>query len=149
MAARHQIKFIVVDYMQLMSGPGDARQQEVSNISRGIKALARELNVPVMCLSQLNRSPENREGQRPRMSDLRESGSIEQDADVVMMLHREEYYHTDREWAQSNPDKVGVAELIISKQRNGPTGTIGLQFDAETTRFNNLTRQGSPQVDEF
>jgi len=149
MVARHQIKFIVVDYMQLMSGPGDARQQEVSNISRGIKALARELEVPVMCLSQLNRSPESREGHRPRMSDLRESGSIEQDADVVMMLHREEYYHTDREWADSNPDKVGIADLIIAKQRNGPTGTITLQFDAETTRFNNLTHQGQRQVDDF
>ena len=141
MAARHGIRLIVVDYLQLMSAPGEARQQEVSNISRGIKALARELNTPVICLSQLNRSPENREGHRPRMSDLRESGSIEQDADVVAMLHREEYYHSDRDWAAANPDKVGVAELIIAKQRNGPTGTIELQFDQRTTRFNNATRQ--------
>ena len=139
--ARHGVKFIVVDYMQLMSAPGEARQMEVSNISRGIKAMARELRVPVMCLSQLNRSPESREGHRPRMSDLRESGSIEQDADMVMMLHREEYYHNDPEWAAANPDKVGLAELIIAKQRNGPTGTVHLQFDAQTTRFNNLTRQ--------
>ena len=141
MAARHDIRLFVVDYMQLMSGPGEARQQEVSNISRGIKALARELNTPVICLSQLNRSPENREGHRPRMSDLRESGSIEQDADVVAMLHREEYYHTDRDWAVANPDKVGIAELIIAKQRNGPTGTIELQFEQRTTRFNNISRR--------
>jgi len=139
MAARHDIKAVIVDYMQLMSAPGsDSRQQEVSDISRGIKALARELNVPVICLSQLNRSPEGREGHRPRMSDLRESGSIEQDADVIMLLHREEYYHSDQDWAQENPDKVGVAELIIAKQRNGPTGTVNLQFSAQTTRFNNL-----------
>lgn len=143
LAARQDITLIIVDYLQLMSGPGEARQQEVSNISRGIKALARELGVPVICLSQLNRSPESREGHRPRMSDLRESGSIEQDADVVMMLHREEYYHTDREWTAANPDKAGVAELIIAKQRNGPTGTIELQFDAQTTRFNNLAHRPS------
>jgi replicative DNA helicase len=143
MASRHDIKLVIVDYMQLMSGPGEARQQEVSNISRGIKALARELNVPVICLSQLNRAAESREGHRPRMSDLRESGSIEQDADVVMMVHREEYYH-DREWAAANPDKVGVAELIITKQRNGPTGTIDLHFDARTTRFNNMTHSQPP-----
>lgn len=139
LAARHDMKAVFVDYMQLMSSPGsESRQQEVSELSRGIKALARELNVPVVCLSQLNRGPESREGHRPRMSDLRESGSIEQDADVVMMLHREEYYHTGPDWAAENPDKVGVAELIIAKQRNGPTGTIGLQFNNQTTRFNNL-----------
>lgn len=149
MAARHDIKFIVVDYLQLMSGPGEARQQEVSNISRGIKALARELSVPVMCLSQLNRSPENREGHRPRMSDLRESGSIEQDADVVIMLHREEYYHTDREWAAANPEEVGAAEAIISKQRNGPTGTVELQFDQRTTRFNNRSRSQTQAAAPF
>ena len=99
--------------------------------------------MPIICLSQLNRSPEGREDHRPRMSDLRESGSIEQDADVVMMLHREEYYHTDPEWADDNADKMGVAEVILTKQRNGPTGTVGLQFNANTTRFNNLTRLGS------
>src|SRR5690606_1031450 len=103
---------------------------------------ARELSVPVICLSQLNRGPESREGHRPRMSDLRESGSIEQDADVVMMLHREEYYHSDAEWQQENPDKVGVAELIIAKQRNGPTGTVAMQFNNSTTRFNNLATSG-------
>lgn len=140
MAARFDLKAVFVDYLQLMSAPGsESRQQEVSVMSRGIKALARELSVPVVCLSQLNRSPEGREDHRPRMSDLRESGSIEQDADVVMMLHREEYYHNaDPDWAQDNPEKAGVAEVILAKQRNGPTGTVHLQFSASSTRFNNL-----------
>ena len=111
-------------------------------MSRSIKALARELDVPVVCLSQLNRSPEAREGHRPRMSDLRESGSIEQDADVILMLHREEYYH-DQEWCEEHPDKVGIAEVIITKQRNGPTGSVKLQFSGQTTRFNNLAPQFS------
>ncbi|WP_432797895.1 replicative DNA helicase [Poriferisphaera sp. WC338] len=133
--SRYGIKMIMIDYMQLMSAPGaDSRQQEVSNISRGIKALARELSVPVICLSQLNRSSEGREGHRPRMSDLRESGSIEQDADVVAMLHREDYYHRGEEDYQDN----NIAELIIAKQRNGPTGVVKLHFDGGTTRFNNL-----------
>ncbi len=143
LAARHHIKAIVIDYLQLMSAPGvESRQQEVSLISRSVKELARELSVPVVCLSQLNRAAENREGHRPRMSDLRESGSIEQDADVILMLHREEYYHHDPEWKQEHPDEVGVAELIIAKQRNGPTGTVRLQFNAQTTRFNNLAQGG-------
>lgn len=136
MAARHDIEAIFVDYMQLMNSPdSESRQQEVSMISRGIKALARELNVPVICLSQLNRSPEGREDHRPRMSDLRESGSIEQDADVVMMLHREEYYHPDPDWAEEHPDKKGLAEIILAKQRNGPTGAVLLHFNEKTTRF--------------
>ena len=140
LAARFDIQAVFVDYLQLMSAPGsESRQQEVSVISRGIKSLARELNVPVICLSQLNRSPEAREGHRPRMSDLRESGSIEQDADVVMMLHREEYYHSsDEQWAEENPDKIGVGELVLAKQRNGPTGSVPLQFNSNTTRFSNL-----------
>ncbi len=135
LAARHDIKCIVIDYLQLMSAPGsESRQQEVSNLSRGIKALARELSVPVLCLSQLNRQAEQREGHRPRMSDLRESGSIEQDADVVMMLHREDYYHKgDEEYVDTNQ-----AEVILAKQRNGPTGTVKLAFHGPTTRFNNL-----------
>ena len=139
MAARFDVKAVFVDYLQLMNAPGsESRQQEVSLMSRGIKALARELNVPVICLSQLNRSPEGREDHRPRMSDLRESGSIEQDADVVMMLHREEYYHSSNpDWADQNPDKIGLAELVLAKQRNGPTGNVPLQFNAATTRFNN------------
>jgi len=135
LAARHDIAAIFVDYLQLMSAPGsESRQQEVSTISRGIKALARELSVPVVCLSQLNRQAEAREGHRPRMSDLRESGSIEQDADVVMMLHREDYYHR----GEDGYEMTHVAELIIAKQRNGPTGAVKLQFDGATTRFNNL-----------
>ena len=135
LAARHDIKAIMVDYLQLMSAPGsESRQQEVSNISRGIKALARELSVPVICLSQLNRAAEQREGHRPRMSDLRESGSIEQDADVIMMLHREDYYHRGEE----DYEDTNTAEVIVAKQRNGPTGVVKLQFNGATTRFQNL-----------
>jgi len=130
------IRLIVVDYLQLMTSPGsESRVQEVGEISRGIKALARELMVPILCLSQLNRNPEGRESKRPMLSDLRESGSIEQDADVVMMLHREEYYHNDEKWRMENPDKLGASDLIIAKQRNGPTGTVPLQFNHRTTRF--------------
>lgn len=139
MATQHNVRCIMVDYLQLLTAPGssrESRQVEVSAISRGIKGLARELNIPVICLSQLNRASEQREGNRPRMSDLRESGSIEQDADVVMLLHREEYYHQgDPEWAENNPDKAGLAELIVAKQRNGPTGAVRLTWDARTTRF--------------
>ena len=138
MAAKHSIKAVIIDYMQLMSSGGrvESRQVEVSEISRGVKAMARELQMPVICLSQLNRAAESREGHRPRMSDLRESGSIEQDADVIMLLHREDYYHKDDpEWVDNNPDKMGVAELILTKQRNGPTGTIVLSWIAQSTRF--------------
>jgi len=135
LAARHDIKAVVVDYLQLMTASkSESRQQEVSTLSRGIKAMARELNVPVICLSQLNRASEGRDGHRPRMSDLRESGSIEQDADVVMLLHREDYYHRGED--DYIPDNI--AELIIAKQRNGPTGTVKLQFHGPTMRFNNL-----------
>ncbi|MCP3904215.1 MAG: replicative DNA helicase [Planctomycetes bacterium] len=138
MVAKHRVDAIIIDYMQLM-GSGrrvESRQQEISEISRGIKAMARELNVPVICLSQLNRAAEQREGHRPRMSDLRESGSIEQDADVIMMLHREEYYHQgDQDWAVNNPEKCGIAEVILAKQRNGPTGVVKLSWVSEFTRF--------------
>ena len=137
MALQYDIKLILVDYLQLLRGSSkESRQQEVAEISRGIKALARELNIPVVCLSQLNRASENREDHRPRMSDLRESGSIEQDADAVMMLHREEYFHNgDPEWTEAHPEKVGLAELIIAKQRNGPTGTVKLTWVPESTKF--------------
>ena len=148
--ARHGISCIIIDYLQLMSAPSSAResrQVEVSAISRGIKALARELSVPVVCLSQLNRAAESREGHRPRMSDLRESGSIEQDADVIMLLHREEYYHVgDDQWMQDNPESVGLAEVIIAKQRNGPTGAVKLTWDPNTTRFFNHSTASAPQA---
>lgn len=133
---RHDIQAVFIDYLQLMSAPSagrDGRQNEVSAISRGVKALARELAVPVVCLSQLNRAAEQREGHRPRMSDLRESGSIEQDADVIMMLHREDYFHRgEEEYVDDN-----MAEVIINKQRNGPTGSVKLMFHGPTTRFHN------------
>ena len=135
---QHGIEAIFIDYLQLMSAGtrSENRQVEVSDISRGIKAMARELEVPVICLSQLSRKSEDRPGHRPQMSDLRESGSIEQDADVVMMLHREEYYHQgDDDWGEANPDKRGLAELIIAKQRNGPTGVVRLTWDSRVTRF--------------
>jgi len=136
LAHEKDIQAVFVDYLQLMSSPGaESRQQEVSEISRGIKALARELKVPVVALSQLNRNPAGRADNRPLLSDLRESGSIEQDADVVMMLHREEYYHKDEAWRIENEDKIGLCEVIIAKQRNGPTGIVNLHFNSETTRF--------------
>jgi replicative DNA helicase len=141
----------MIDYLQLLTSPGaarESRQVEVSTISRGIKALARELDLPVVCLAQLNRASEQREGNRPRMADLRESGSIEQDADVIILLHREDYYHVqDENWAIENPDKIGVAELIIAKQRNGPTGVVKLKWDAATTRFKNLDEHAQAPMD--
>jgi replicative DNA helicase len=139
---QHGIEAIFIDYLQLMSAGtrSENRQVEVSDISRGIKAMARELEVPVICLSQLSRKSEDRPGHRPQMSDLRESGSIEQDADVVMMLHREEYYHQgDDDWSEANPDKRGLAELIIAKQRNGPTGVVRLTWDSRVTRFRDFS----------
>jgi len=141
--SRHNIRCVIVDYLQLMSlgtGQAESRQQEVSEMSRYIKALARELNIPVVVLSQLNRSPEGREDHRPRMSDLRESGSIEQDADVVMLLHREDYYHKGEEGYQAN----NAAEIIIAKQRNGPTGSVKLMFREQFTRFENVSFAEEP-----
>ncbi|MEO1129041.1 MAG: replicative DNA helicase [Planctomycetota bacterium] len=146
MVARHGVKCIFVDYLQLMSAPSssrDGRQQEVSAISRGIKALARDLEIPIVCLAQLNRGAEQREGHRPRMADLRESGSIEQDADVIALLHREAYYHVgDNEWLTENEDKINLAELIIAKQRNGPTGVVKFTWEAQTTRFRTYAGYG-------
>jgi replicative DNA helicase len=138
---QHDIKCVMIDYMQLMDNPGpESRQQQISEISRGVKAVARELNIPVICLSQLNRQSEGRDGHRPRMSDLRESGSIEQDADVIALLHREDYYR------MSEPDfqPDNIAEVIIAKQRNGPTGTVKLTFLNKTTRFENLATGSDP-----
>lgn len=138
---QHDIKCIMIDYMQLMDNPGpESRQQQISEISRGVKSVARELNIPVICLSQLNRAAEGRDGHRPRMSDLRESGSIEQDADVIMLLHREDYYR--KQDPDFQPDNV--AEVIIAKQRNGPTGPVKLTFDDSTMRFKNRATGAEP-----
>lgn len=127
----HGIDMIVIDYLQLMSGSGESRQQEVSEISRSIKALAKEMQCPVIALSQLSRAPEQRTDHRPMLSDLRESGSIEQDADIVMFLYRDEYY--DKETEDKN-----VAECIIAKQRNGPTGTVKLAWLGQFSKFGRL-----------
>lgn len=137
-----KLDLIIVDYLQLMSGGGkryENRTQEVSAISRGLKALAKELTVPVIALSQLSRAPESRGGDhRPQLADLRESGSIEQDADVVAFIFREEVYKQD------DPDLQGKAELIIAKQRNGPTGRVKLAFIKNCTRFESLAEDGLP-----
>ena len=141
-AEQPDLGLIVVDYLQLMHGGGgnqENRQQEVSSISRGLKGLAKELGVPIVSLSQLSRAPEQRADHRPQLSDLRESGSLEQDADLVMFLYRPEYYVTKEEAAEKGLQ--GKAELIIGKQRNGPTGTVDLFFRKECTRFENFTRQ--------
>lgn len=127
---------ILIDYLQLMEGGSDNRVQELSKITRSLKGLARELNTPIIALSQLSRGVESRTNKRPMMSDLRESGSIEQDADLVMMLYREEYYEPD------TPDR-GIAEVIIAKHRNGPVGTVKLLFEPQFTRFRNLANPNS------
>ena len=132
----HDLRVIIIDYLQLMSGSGrgsDSRQQEISEISRSLKALARELNVPVLALSQLSRAVEQRPDHRPMLSDLRESGAIEQDADVVMFIYRDDYYNKDSE-------QKGVAEIIIAKQRNGPIGTVNLAWLPDYTKFANIQK---------
>ena len=132
----HDLKIVIIDYLQLMSGSGrgsDSRQQEISDISRSLKALARELNVPVVALSQLSRAVEQRPDHRPMLSDLRESGAIEQDADVVMFIYRDDYYNKDT-------DKKGIAEIIIAKQRNGPIGTVELVWMPDYTKFANIKK---------
>jgi len=138
-ADQPDLGLIVIDYIQLMNAAAAAenRQQEVSAISRGLKALAKELAVPIIALSQLSRAPEQRADHRPQLSDLRESGSLEQDADLVMFLYRPEYYVSDREAEQN--DLRGKAELIIGKQRNGPTGQVDLYFRRECARFESLS----------
>ncbi len=130
------LEIVIIDYLQLMSGSGrgnESRQQEISDISRSLKALARELNVPVVALSQLSRAVESRPNHRPMLSDLRESGAIEQDADLVMFIYRDDYYNEDSE-------KKGIAEIIIAKQRNGPIGTVELSWQPQLTKFANLAR---------
>ena len=134
--AQHNIELLILDYLQLMRGPvgADNRQQEISEISRSIKALARELRIPIIAVSQLSRAVEQRSDRRPQLSDLRESGAIEQDADLVVLLLREEYYNPTDE-------NRGIAEVIIAKQRNGPVGTLKLAFISEFTKFENLARE--------
>ena len=132
----HDLKLVIIDYLQLMSGSSgrnDSRQQEISDISRSLKALARELSVPVIALSQLSRAVEQRPDHRPMLSDLRESGAIEQDADVVMFIYRDDYYNKDTELK-------GVAEIIIAKQRNGPIGTVNLAWLPDYTKFANIQK---------
>ena len=132
------LDLVIIDYLQLMSGSGkrkgENRQQEISEISRSLKVMARELNVPVIALSQLSRAVEQRPDKKPMLSDLRESGAIEQDADMVMFLYRDEYYNPDSE-------EKGVAEVIIAKQRSGPTGSVKLAWLANLTKFGNLEQE--------
>ena len=137
--AEHGLDLIVVDYLQLMQGSGKRnlsgdRQQEVSEISRSLKALARELNVPIIALSQLSRAVESRPDKRPMLSDLRESGSLEQDADIVMFLYREDYYNPETE-------NKNITELIVAKHRNGPVGTVNLFFHKQFTKFVSLAKR--------
>jgi replicative DNA helicase len=130
------LDLVIIDYLQLMSGSGrhsESRQQEISDISRSLKALARELNVPVVALSQLSRAVEQRPDHRPMLSDLRESGAIEQDADVVMFIYRDDYYNKDSEMK-------GISEIIVAKQRNGPIGTVNLVWLPQYTRFANMEK---------
>ena len=131
----HNLGLIIIDYLQLMSGSGrvESRQQEVSDISRSLKALAREIGCPVIALSQLSRAVEQRPDKRPMLSDLRDSGAIEQDADVVMFIYRDEYYNKES-------DRAGITEILIAKQRNGPTGTVELGWHAQYTKFVNIER---------
>lgn len=139
----HNLSVVMIDYLQLMTGSGkssESRQQEISDISRSLKGLARELQVPVIALSQLSRAVEQRPDHRPMLSDLRESGAIEQDADVVMFIYRDDYYNHE------SPDK-GISEIIIAKQRNGPIGTVKLAWLPELTKFANLARE--QQRDEY
>jgi replicative DNA helicase len=152
MVRKNNLAFLLVDYLQLLHGVGkksaENRVQEVSEITQGLKAIAKEFNIPVLALSQLSRAVEQREDKRPQLSDLRESGSIEQDADVVAFIYRDSYYHERKkppendpkfsEWSQKMREVSNVSEVIIAKQRNGPVGSVQLFFDAEFTRFGNL-----------
>ena len=146
LAAETNLGLLVVDYLQLMAGPRNVenRQQEISAISRSLKAVAKELNIPVIALSQLSRGPEQRTDKRPLLADLRESGAIEQDADVVMFVYREEAYRKDGDMLDEKGESLeGRAELIVGKQRNGPTGTVQLYFHKAYTLFESLAPRGS------
>jgi replicative DNA helicase len=139
---QYDIEVVIVDYLQLMTAGSDSRgsrEQEVSMISRSLKAIAKELNIPILALSQLNRSVESREGKRPQLSDLRESGAIEQDADLVLFIHRPEYYGITED--DSGNSLLGVAEIIIAKHRNGATGDVHLSFKKELAKFSDMENQ--------
>src|SRR5690606_20543609 len=140
----HGLGLVVIDYLQLMQVPGNSenRATEISEISRSLKALAKELNVPVIALSQLNRSLETRTDKRPVMADLRESGAIEQDADIILFIYRDEYYNKE-----NSPDK-DLAEVIIGKHRSGPTGSVKLKFFGEHTRFDNLANDAGGSCED-
>ena len=143
-AEQKRLDLVVVDYLQLMSGSArrfESRQQEVSQISRELKGLAKELNVPLVALSQLSRAPESRSDHRPQLADLRESGALEQDADLVAFIYRPEQYKSPEERDSLPDEEKNVAELIIAKQRNGPTGTVNLRFTPSSMRFDNLYRE--------
>jgi replicative DNA helicase len=159
---RNDLKLVVIDYLQLMTSGKrvESRQQEVSEFSRALKLLAKELEVPVIAMSQLNRGSEQRQDKKPMLSDLRESGSIEQDADIVLFVYREEYYVASREpkrpvegddaktfeahdqWARDMERVYGLSELIIAKQRHGATGKVKLRFESKITRFSDYIEEG-------
>ncbi len=147
---KHDLGLIVIDYLQLINpdDPRDPRQEQVAKMARRLKALARELKLPVLCLAQLNRQTEQgKEGHRPRLSHLRESGAIEQDADVVMFIHREEYYHTREEAMEKGI--CGQADIIVAKQRNGPTGDVKVAWFDKYTRFENLSQKPYEEFGDF
>jgi len=144
--SEHNINLIIIDYLQLMKGKSgnERREQEISEISRSLKALAKELNIPVVALSQLNRKVEDRENKRPRLADLRESGAIEQDADLIAFLYRDEVYNQ----REDNPNR-GIAEIIIGKHRNGPVGKVKLAFLEKFTSFENLQENYEEEGEAF